>query len=65
MAVNTKFQGEGGGGGGWEGEGSDEAWDRETMLSQLATRSIRGLVSGLSKAAVCFLTISTSALSVE
>ena len=29
-------------------------WDRETMLSQFAKRSIRGLVSGLSKAAVCF-----------
>ena len=38
-----------------------------TMLSQLAKRSIRGLVSGLSKAAVCFLMhmISNLALSVE
>ena len=26
---------------------SDEVWDRETMFSQLAKRSIRGLVSGL------------------
>ena len=33
----------GGGGGG----ASDEVWDRETMFSQLAKRSIRGLVSGL------------------
>ena len=48
-----------------EGGGSDEVWDRGTMLSQLAKRSIRGLVSGLSKAAVCFLKISTLALSVE
>ena len=31
------------------------------MLSQLVKRSIRGLVSGLSKAAVCFLKISTLA----
>ena len=45
--------------------GSDEVLDRGTMLSQLAKRSIRGLVSGLSKAAVCFLKISTLALSVE
>ena len=35
------------------------------MLSQLAKRSIRGLFSGLSKAAVCFLMISTLSLSVE
>ena len=34
-------QGRGGGGGG------DEVWDRETMFSQLAKRSIRGLISGL------------------
>ena len=34
---------QGGGGGG----ASDEVWDRETMFSQLAKRSIRGLVSGL------------------
>ena len=32
-----------GGGGG----ASDEVWDRETMFSQLAKRSIRGQVSGL------------------
>ena len=46
------------------GGGNDDAWDRGTMLSQLAKRSIRGLVSGLSKAAVCFLIISTLALSI-
>ena len=27
--------------------GSDEIWNRETMFSQLAKRSIRGIVSGL------------------
>ena len=33
----------------WGGGGgaNDEVWDRETMFSQLAKRSIRGLVSGL------------------
>ena len=36
------FSWQGGGGG-----GSDEVWDRETMFSQLAKRSIRGLVSDL------------------
>ena len=33
---------QGGGGGG----GGDEVWDRETMFSQLATRSPRVVVSG-------------------
>ena len=42
-----------GGGGG----GSDEVWDRETMFSQLAKRSIRGLVSGIPRRR-CVLSIS-------
>ena len=50
-----------GGGGG----GSDEVWDREMMLSQLAKRSIHRTVSSLSKAVVCFLMITTLALSFE
>ena len=42
--------------------GSDEVWDRGTMFSQLAKRSSPGLVSGILKAAVCFLVISTLSL---
>ena len=45
--------------------GSDEVWDRGTMFSQLAKRSSPGLVSGISKAAVCFLVISTLSLSIS
>ena len=35
------------GGGGGGGGGRDKVWGRETMFSQLAKQSIRGLVSGL------------------
>ena len=34
------------------GGGSNEVWDRETMFSQLAKRSICGLVSGLPRRGV-------------
>ena len=38
-------QGRAGGGGGG-GRGRDEVWDRETMFSQLAKRSLSVVVSG-------------------
>ena len=48
------------------GDGAgDVVWDRRTLFLQLAKRSIRGLISGISKTAVYFLVISTLALSVE
>ena len=37
------------------GGGSDEVWDRETMFSQLAKRSISGLVSDLPRRRYVFL----------
>ena len=46
------------------GGGSDEVWDRETMFSQLAKAVNPRASQRSSKAAICFLMVSTLALSV-